>query len=227
MKLSTFSLDRFEGPLDLLIYLIGKEEIDVREISLTEVTKQFAEQGLDQIDEKAETLFLAASLLLIKSRSLIPNQSEEQTQEMGNRTLLIERLIEYCRFKEAAKELTERERSQLRFFPRNAPDVVLRKDSGLDEVSLEGLSQKLRDVLARFESQSATLEDDTWQIAPKITWLKTVLASKKELQFEQLFTDSCCKEEVIVIFLALLEIMKEGEAHIEKNEGKLLIYGRN
>lgn len=227
MKLSTFSLDLFEGPLDLLIYLIQKEEIDVKAISLKEVTKQFTEQGLDQIDEKAETLALAASLLLLKSRSLIPNYNEEQNEAVDNRTLLIEQLIEYCRFKEAAKELSKRERSQLRFFPRNAPDVVQLKESGLDEVSLDGLSQKLRDVLNRFDSQRAILEDDTWHVAPKITWLNKLLESEKKIEFEQLFTDSSCKLEVIVIFLALLEIMKDGKAHIEKNEGDVLIYARN
>ncbi len=227
MKLSTFSLDRFEGPLDLLIYLIQKEEIDVCDIALTEVTKQFAEQGLDHIDEKAETLALAASLLLIKSKSLLPNHDELPAQDVDQRTRLIEQLIEYCRFKEAAKELTERERSQLRFFPRNAPDVATQKESGLDELSLEALSDKLRDVLKKVTSQKGTLEDDTWHVAPKILWLKTLLQSKPHFQFEHLFEDASCKQEVIVIFLALLEVMKEGGAHLEKEEGKILIYGRN
>ena len=227
MKLSTFSLDQFEGPLDLLIYLIQKEEIDVRDISLKEVIKQFAEQGLNQIDEKAETLAYAASLLLIKSRSLLPNYNNDQEEQLDNRSLLIEQLIEYCRIKEAAKELTEKERAQLRFFHRNAPSVSPRQEHGLNELSLEGLSKKLEEVLSRCNTNSGTLKDDTWHVAPKIEWLKQELKSKKEFEFEHLFENASCKLEVIVIFLALLEVIKEGEAHIEKIEGRVLIYARN
>lgn len=228
MELPTFSLDQFEGPLDLLIYLIQKEEIDVCKIPLRQVTAQFAAKGLDQIDVKADTLALAASLLLIKSRRLIPNEmSEEEEEEMSARMEMIQQLIEYCRFKEAAKSLGEREASQSIYFPRNAPDVPKELELGLDGVTLEDLTTSLKGVMARYEKNRGKLQDDSWHVDTKILWLRHLIEQREQLSFEALFEEASCQEEVIVTFLALLELMKEGIIRVEKEEGQITIHARN
>lgn len=229
MELPTFSLNQFEGPLDLLIYLIQKEEIDICKIALREMTAQFIEQGLDNIDIKADTLALAASLLLMKSRRLIPHKldEEEEEEEVSTRMEMIQQLIEYCRFKDAAKSLTERETSQSLFFPRHAQDVPKPSECGLDAITLDDLTTRLKDVMSKYERTCGKLEDDSWHVASKIIWLKLAIKEKQRIDFEALFENACCQEEVIVTFLALLELMKEGCIQVLKEEGRITIYARN
>ncbi|MCH9609221.1 MAG: Segregation and condensation protein A [Chlamydiales bacterium] len=223
METLSFSLSQFKGPLDLLIYLIQKEEIDVLEIPIHELTIQFVEKELEQIDLRADTLSLAASLLLMKSRKLLPEESGEAEDEVNDRMEMIEQLIEYCRLKEAAKSLSQREESQSRLFPRNPPDHPKVVGSGLEDVTLEHLASQLSGIMEKVAKREGTLEDDAWHVSPKIEWLCKRIEREKEIDFETLFYELSCRSEIIVTFLALLELMKGGKIHICKEEGNLCL----
>ncbi len=225
MDLPSFSLDQFEGPLDLLIYLIQKQEVNVCDLALKKVAQQFPQE--DGIDVCAEVLALAATLLLMKSQKLIPGEEIEMDEAISDRMEMLQQLIEYSRLKEAAKSLSIREEGQKVFFPRQAPPMETSRSLGLEEVSLDDLTARLQEVMARAAKQKKMVEDDQWHVAPKIEWLRELIASGELIAFEEIFSEKRCREELTVIFLALLELMKEGAIQVSKQEDQVVIHGRN
>ncbi|MCC5831637.1 MAG: segregation/condensation protein A [Chlamydiales bacterium] len=225
----TFSLENFEGSLELLLYLIQKDEMDVCSITLQELTKQLM-QTLDKsgVETGAELMGLAATLLLMKSQKLLPIQEGEGgAWEEDPRIEMIEKLIEYCRFRDAAATLLSREEEQKAYFPRSAPLYRRELNSGLDEVGLEDLKQVMLDLLKRSEKKIATILDEEWQVAPKISWLQQEIKEKKRISFSEIFSEGKCRGELIVSFLALLELMKLQELKIVKENNFMYITWAN
>jgi len=210
-------LDIFEGPLDLLLYLIKKDEIDVYEISIERITRQYMGYidtfKLLNINLAGEFIVMASNLMYIKSRLMLPKYvqpPDEETEEDDPRWDLIRQLIEYKKFKDAANFLQKREEEQWDYFaylpePPTEKEEVRPLDVGIFE-----LIQAFQGVLQRFEKGESFREivDDRWTVNDKIGMLLDSIPPGESIKFSKLFEDAATKAEVIVTFLALLELMK-------------------
>jgi segregation and condensation protein A len=210
-------LEVFEGPLDLLLYLIKQDEIDIYDISLERITRQYLEylQAFKElnIELAGEFIVMAANLIYLKSRSLLPvdqQPPEEDAEEDDPRWDLIRQLIEYKKFKEAAAQLHLRELKQERIFAReggsSSVDVPLR----LGEVGIFQLINAFQTVIKRMEAREDMQEifGERFSVSEKIdTILKRVTAGAP-IRFSDLFGSVVSRLEVAVTFLALLELIR-------------------
>jgi segregation and condensation protein A len=214
-----FSLDNFEGPLELLLYLIQKEELDVSAIALKKLTVQFMQaiENAPDVDVSSETLSLAASLLLMKSQKLLPQEDAALEMDEDPRMELIQSLIEYCQFKDAAKTLSLREEEQKGHFPRGTPLFKKELGTGLEAVEFDTLKILFTEMLKRSaQFPKKLIHEDEWQVSHKLSWLKDFLDQKKKVALSDLFQNATSRMELIVLFLALLEMMKLQQAFIVK-----------
>jgi segregation and condensation protein A len=220
-------LDIFEGPLDLLLYLIKKEELDIHEISLTKITGQYLKYietfRLLNIDLAAEFIVMAANLMYLKSRTLLPRAEQppdEEAEEDDPRWELIRQLIEYKKFKDAAGFLSLREIEQSdRFaFTPEKPELP-EEPSTLAEISIFDLIRAFQNVLKRFEESHdlGDIVDDRYTVADKIEMLLTRFVPGQSARFDLLFEHAITKAEVIVTFLAVLELMKMNQFVVRQN----------
>lgn len=211
-------LDIFEGPLDLLLYLIRKNEVDIYDIPIAIITDQYLEY-LDlmkvlNLDVAGEFLVIASTLTAIKSKMLLP-PSEDAEEEEGEdpRAELIEHLLEYQKYKEAAHQLKCRELLEKDIFIRVQQEEQLAeigKDSVVIEVSLFDLVDALKKVMERKDLSGHFMEVTVEKISVKDKMVE-ILQSLKESQqliFQSLFDKLSTKYEIIVAFLAILELMK-------------------
>jgi segregation and condensation protein A len=208
-------LPTFEGPLDLLLHLIEREELDVTEVSLLAVTEQYLTQLRSQerinISALAEFIAIGARLLLLKSRALLPRDDEgDEDEEEGSELAdLVAALREYRRFKEAASYLGERDRGHASYRREAVPPKVP-LPSGLDDVTLGSLTDVIRDVLARLpeEEEATALEREPVRLADRIGSLVDVLERERRTPFRALIERAQTRTEVIVDFMAVLELIK-------------------
>lgn len=224
-KTPSFSLENFEGPLELLLYLIQKEEIDVCAVTMGALTKQLITSLEEsEVEISAELMGLAATLLLLKSQKLLPfEELSGEESECDPRIEMIEKLIEYCRFRDAATSLLNREEEQRAFFPRAALPFQRELGPGLDEIDLSDLKTALLDVIKRAEKKRRLIPDEEWHVAPKIDWLQNLLTEHRKILFTEIFTETKCKGELIVSFLALLELLKLQKLQVAKENNLLYI----
>jgi segregation and condensation protein A len=212
-------LEVFEGPLDLLLYLIKRDEIDIHDINIGHITKQYLDfmdlfKMLD-LDVAGEFVVMAANLIYIKSRSLLPvnvQPPDEETDEEDPRWELVRQLIEYKKFKEAAAHLHGREVAREGMYPRLAPspeDVAGERPLG--EVSVFDLINAFNKILKRIEGRKEDLREifeENFTVADKIDLILKMAASGVALKFTELFTDAASRSEVVITFLALLELIR-------------------
>lgn len=212
-------LDIFEGPLDLLLYLISKDEIDIYDVSIERITKHYLKYmesfNLLNIDLASEFIVMAAKLMYIKSRTLLPRSEqppEEDAEEDDPRWELIRQLIEYKKFKDAAGTLAEKARRQEDLFAHTPekPEVVDPESAPLAEISIFDLIRAFQGVLKRFEEAHdfGDIIDDRFTVSDKMDLLLTTLSPGQSMNFKSLFASASTKTEVIVTFLAVLELMK-------------------
>src|ERR1700722_14284922 len=205
----SFSLSNFEGPLELLLYLIQKEEIDLFDIPLKELTNQFFKEleGIKNVDTGGDFLWNSSRLLLLKSRRLLPQEEAFKEQESDFRIEILQKLIEYAKLKEVAKALITREEQEGIHFSRS-PVLSQKKHSiGLEEVKIEELASLLSDLIKRVEKRQKTIDiRQEWEVMPKIEWFEEHLPARKRIPFDEIFSIEKCREELIVFFLALLEL---------------------
>ena len=211
-------LDIFEGPLDLLLYLIKKDEVDIHNISITRITAQYLEYidtfRLLNIDLAAEFVLMAANLMYLKSRTLLPRADqppEEDAEEDDPRWELIRQLIEYKKFKDAAGFLSLKEVEQEGAFAFTPEKPELPEEPvSLAEVSIFDLIRAFQNVLKRFEESHdlGDIVDDRYTVADKIEMLLYRFVPGQAARFDSLFETATTKAEVIVTFLAVLELMK-------------------
>jgi segregation and condensation protein A len=211
-------LDIFEGPLDLLLYLIKRDEIDIYDISLERITKQYLEylQAFKElnIDIAGEFVVMAANLIYWKSRSLLPvdqQPPEEDVDEDDPRWELIRQLIEYKKFKEAAEQLQLRQLEQERIFPRSGEATTLAAAPlRLGEVGIFQLINAFQTVLKRVEARENLTEifGENFTVSDKIDQILQRVASGKSVRFSQLFASTSSRVEIVVTFLALLELIR-------------------
>jgi segregation and condensation protein A len=216
-----FALDNFEGSLDFLLHLIQKSEIDIYEIPLHKITEQYlvrlGELISPAVDSGAEFIGTAASLLLLKSKMLLPKQEQSETaevEEIDPRFEIIHQLIEYCRFKEAAKEFSEREQKQNAFFPRGIECVDIKKNLGIEHLSMQDLASLFQQVMSKAVSHQGLIHEEVWLVADKIQLLRQSFKETQKIRFDAFFSPERSREELIVTFLAILELMKLGELRV-------------
>jgi segregation and condensation protein A len=224
-KLLPVKLPVFEGPLDLLLHLIERNELDISAVSLVLVVEQYM-QYLDlmraemKLEAAAEFLVVAGRLLLIKSRSLLPHtESPADAEEEDPAEELVRQLEDYRRFKQIAEELRALKDVRGQTYVRSAgsPDEVpaVVKLVGLD---IEGLVESFRQALERAREQQPLGTPP--ELIPRITQADRIaaidegLAAARTLSFERLLQDCRCVEDVIVTFLAVLELLKQARIRV-------------
>jgi segregation and condensation protein A len=226
-------LEIFEGPLDLLLHLIKKNEVSITDIPIAAITEQYLStldlmQSLS-LDVAGEFLVMAATLIHIKSRMLLPAGDEEaQDDEEGGdpREELVRRLLEYQRFKDAAAQLEQREILTRDVFVRAGAPPEETPTPTFREASVFELLSALRRVLDRLPQNDAhEVMLDKITVREKMTLLLDTLRSGEEVLFERLFSDMKTRMEVIVTFLAMLELVKVRAIRIVQEElgGPILI----
>ncbi|MEP6698786.1 MAG: segregation/condensation protein A [Verrucomicrobiota bacterium] len=211
-------LEIFEGPLDLLLYLIKRDEIDIYDISLERITSQYLEylQAFKElnIDIAGEFIVMAATLIYLKSRSLLPvdqQPPEEDAAEDDPRWDLIRQLIEYKKFKEAAAQLHARALEQERIFARagTAPAVAA-PPLALGEVGIFQLINAFQAVLKRIAAREDLQEifGEHFTVSDKIDSILQSVARGGSMKFSDLFAGIASRVEIVVTFLALLELIR-------------------
>ena len=220
----------FEGPLDLLLYLVKKEEVDIYEVNLTKIATQFIEyvelmRELD-LDIAGEFLVMASTLMYIKSRELLPvdkqAQVEEEDDEEDPRWELIRQLVEYKKFKDAAARLQELETVQDNIFRRvpGRPEFATDIPAAQFELSIFDLVNAVSNILKRFNQREKTRDvfEDKWTVSEKIEYLMELIKSRPILKFSELFADATSRTEVVVTFLAMLELIRLKQFRIRQAE---------
>jgi segregation and condensation protein A len=210
----------FEGPLDLLLYLIRKEEVDIYEVNLTKLATEFIRyidvMRLLDLEIAGEFLVMASTLMHIKSRELLPKDQqvetgdEEETEDP--RWELIRQLVEYKKFKDAAAQLQAREIEQENTFPRLPikPDFSAPETTPKPEASLFDLINAVSAILKRVGQRDDMREifEDKWSVSEKIEVLVKLVAEKTAVKFSDLFSGATNRSEVVCTFLALLELIR-------------------
>jgi segregation and condensation protein A len=209
----------FEGPLDLLLYLIKKEEVDIYEVNLTRLATQFIEyietMRMLDLEVAGEFLVMAATLMYIKSRELLPvdQQAQVEGEDEGEdpRWELIRQLVEYKKFKDAAAQLQVLEARQEDVFPRTPGKLEFESEPPVGpEASIFDLVNAVNTVLKRFgqRTDQRDIFEDKWTVSEKIELLMRVLSERLSVRFSELFEGVTSRSEVVVTFLALLELIR-------------------
>jgi len=211
-------LAQFEGPLDLLLHLIRRDKINIYDIPISHITREYLAQieilKELELDLAGEFFVMAATLMRIKAQMLLPRRAEDELEE-DPREELVRNLIEYRKFKEAAQQLAEKEDIRRRLFTR--PPVKPPKELPSDadqgmEVSVFDLVDAFKKVMEDLKKQiTYRIEREEYTIEDKLTLIRSMLTERSELLFTELFAGTCKRLEVIVTFLAMLEMIKSGQ----------------
>lgn len=207
-------LEAFEGPLDLLLYLIRRQNMDILDIDVSEITRQYMEYinavEAMRFELAAEYLVMAATLAEIKSRMLLPRQESEEEDEVDPRAELIRRLQQYERFKKAAEDLDAVPRMERDTFGSSAALPKLPGSQVHPDVDLKDMLLALRDVLHRADLfTSHHVEREKLSTRERMSHILSCLSDERFITFESLFTVEEGRLGVVVTFLATLELVKE------------------
>jgi len=216
-------LEAFEGPLDLLLYLIRRQNLDILDIPIAEITRQYL-QYIDlmqelQLELAGEYLLMAATLAEIKSRMLLPRPQSALDEEADPRAELVRRLQEYERFKRAAIEIDELPRVERDVFQASAEIVERRVMKSLPEVTLQEMLVSLKDVLARAEMFAHHhIQRERLSVRERMSDVLNTLRTQAFVEFVQLFRVEEGRMGVTVTFVAILELLREGLVEIVQAE---------
>ncbi len=211
-------LEIFEGPLDLLLYLIKRDELDIYDVSIERITRQYLEylEAFKElnIDLAGEFIVMAANLLYIKSRSLLPADQQppdEEAEEDDPRWELIRQLIEYKKFKDAAAQLHDRALEQENLFARGgSSDLPMGRPLLLGEVGIFQLINAFQNVIKRIDARAELQEifGENYTVSDKIETILTRISEGASVRFSELFAEMASRIEIVVTFLALLELIR-------------------
>ncbi len=226
------NLEVFEGPLDLLLYLIRREEVDIYNIPINHITTQYMEylhvmQMLD-LDIAGEFLVMASTLMMIKSRMLLPVHSRSTEEDVDEdwvdpRLDLVRQLIEYKKFKDVALDLQIRESLQLEAFTFGGDGPVFDKEpldgaQALGDIGLFDLLTAFQDVLARApDDLLGHIEPIRWSVPDKMEYIQSLTSRNQHVRFSRLFNPESHRNEIIVTFLALLELLRLRQIILHQN----------
>ena len=221
-------LEVFEGPLDLLLLLIKKDDLDIHNIPLAHITHEYLEylQMMKDLnlDLAGEFLVMASSLMAIKAKSLLPKNSAVKEEEPDPQSDLVAKLLEYQKFKAASEYLEGRSDDFKNVFYRGTPHF---EDSEKTlSVGLFDLLSALKDILARGESETREILGEEFPIEEKIAKISKMLEERTAFSWEDIFTDEKKRRGILSCFLALLELIRLQKAFIRQdlNFGKILIF---
>ncbi len=237
-------LEVFEGPLDLLLHLIDKNKVDIYDIPIVEITNQYMEyiRSMQEADLNvmSEFLLMAATLLDIKCRMLLPKEVNEDGEEEDPRQELVEQLLQYKMYKYMAYELRDRQMEAEFVLYRNAPipqeieDYVEPVDLGvlLDGLTLSKLHKVFKEVMKRQEnkidpvrSKFGKIEKEEVPLQLRLSYVQDYARKYHRFSFRQLLLEQKSKTHVVVTFLAILELMKDGTIHVTQDDtcGEIMI----
>lgn len=222
-------LEVFEGPLDLLLYLIRKDDLDVQNIPISQITREYL-QYLDLMKElnlevAGDFLVMASTLMQIKARSLLPSQEEASAEEGPDpRSELVAKLVEYQKFKEAAKFLDNRAGEFADIFYRGAPSFQER-DKSLN-IRIFDLLGALREILDRAEDAGGVVTGEEFPIEAKIEKILSMLDAKPYVTLREIFEGERRRRAILTCFMALLELIKTQRVFARQDEAfaEILIY---
>ena len=211
-------LEVFEGPLDLLLYLIKREEVDIYNIPIERITTQYMEylnlMRMLDLNIAGEFIVMAATLMMIKSRMLLPVEEREEIEDEEDdpRWDLVRQLVEYKKFKDAATVLQERELRQENCFALGHDGVILEPEEPgtvLHDVSLFDLISSFKDVLAKARTEDIVeIFADQWTVPDKIDAILEQVGQGRKIAFCSLFDPAASRNEIVCTFLALLELIR-------------------
>jgi len=227
-------LEQFTGPMDLLLHLIKKEEIDIYDIPIAEITQQYLEyvemmQMLD-LDVASGFIVMAATLMKIKSRMLLPRPAEQEREEEDPRRELAQRLMEYRMYQDVAASLRQRERVRLMEYARGQVPEFQDLPGELEPVSLFSLLEAFRRSLKRMERASISIESEEAKVEDKMEEIILLLANSSKITLSELIESSRSRIELITCFLAILELVRLGRVIALQKEsfGPIFIFrGKN
>lgn len=236
-------LQVFEGPLDLLLHLIDKNKVDIYDIPIVEITNQYMEyiraMEKEDLNIMSEFLLMAATLLDIKCKMLLPVEVNEEGEETDPRQELVEKLLEYKMYKYMAYELKDREieggktMCKSATIPKEVMDYVepVDLDLLLSDVTLQRLNQVFKDVMKRrvdkidpVRSKFGKLEKEEVTLDEKLLYVMQYAKENQSFSFRQLLKRQSSKTQIVVTFLAVLQLMKEGTIFIEQKQAFEDIY---
>lgn len=232
----TFQLKDFDGPLDLLLHLITKAQVDIKDIFVSEITDQYiaSVRGASDLDmdDATDFLVMAATLLEIKSRAMLPRPPALEEDEEDPEQALIRRLEEYKRFRETAAAMQQFEQAAQELFTKLPEEYPLPpQETELTGLTLQGLTEAFLRIWAR--KPAAVDQQESNHYAPRDIrrdehtvqeCMLTLLHGVRRLgrmRFDEAFSAAPTREEVVTLFLALLELLKLGEMHLEQES----VYG--
>ena len=216
--------EAFEGPLDLLLYLIRRQNLDILEIDVSDITEQYMQyvELMDamQFELAAEYLLMAAMLAEIKSRMLLPRSKVDEDEEEDPRANLIRRLQEYERFKQAAEDMEVLPRLERDTWVASAEPPDLKKDRPLPDIEMKELMLALGEVLRRADMyESHQIQRESLSTRERMSDVLETLRSKNFVPFVSLFKVEEGRLGVVVTFLAIMELIKESLVEIVQTEG--------
>jgi len=225
-------LEIFEGPLDLLLYLIRKNDLDIYNIPISQITAEYLEY-LDlmkelNLDFASEFLVMAATLMQIKSRMLLPSENTvEDEEEIDPRAELVARLLEYEKYKEAGKILSQKELNEQGVFYRFNP--VLNENDFVIDATLFDLIESFRKVFNELPKEVKEIVYEEIPIEQKIREILDLLEGRKYINFTEILKKETTRMGLIVVFLAMLELirLKQIVARQSKLFGEIRIYRVN
>ena len=231
----TVKLQVFEGPLDLLLYLLDKNKVNIYDIPIVEITAQYmeyiAEMKRQDLDVLIEFLVMAATLIDIKSKMLLPRDPDDEEEETDPRAELVQQLLEYKMYKCMAYELKDRQvdAQRVMFKKPTIPEEVLEYQEPLNveelvsDITLAKLNEifksimrKQQDKIDPLRSKFGKIEKEEVSLEEKTEYLENYATTHKHFSFRSLLEAQSSKVEVIVTFLAILELMKTGKILISQ-----------
>lgn len=239
----SFTLESFEGPLDLLLHLIEKNKMDIYDIRISTITDQYmayiSQMGKDA-DTMSEFLIMASTLLDIKARMLLPKQQDENGEEEDPRAELVQQLLEYKLYKYMSYELKDKEINASKFMyrdshiPREVQEytIPIDLDKFLDGVDLSRLKAVFDDVMRRSREKQndeairyGKIKREVISMPEKLTYIRNYTRRHKHFSFRKLIEEQMTRENIIVTFLAVLELIKNGQLiAVQEGENDIQMY---
>lgn len=227
----------FEGPLDLLLHLIDKNKVNIYDIPIVEITEQYLDyiRQMQQQDLNimSEFMVMAATLIDIKCRMLLPKEVNEEGEEEDPRAELVQQLLEYKMYKYMSYELRDRMNEAAKTFYKKGtiPKEVLEYEQPvdteglLDDLTLNKLHEIYKSIMRRQEdkidpirSKFGKIEKEEVSLPEKLDYVENYARSHKRFSFRNLLEDQCSKTQIVVTFLAILELMKSGVIRIHQEQ---------
>lgn len=231
----TIKLQVFEGPLDLLLHLLEKNKVNIYDIPIVEITNQYmeyiAEMKRQDLNVVSEFLVMAATLIDIKSRMLLPTVKTEEEEEEDPRAELVQQLLEYKMYKCMAYELRDRQMDAERVLfkePTIPPEVAdyevpIDIEELVSDITLSKLNEIFKSIMKKqvdkidpVRSKFGKIEKEEVSLSDKMAYLETYCISHSQFSFRSLLEAQASKMEIIVTFLAVLEMMKLGKIYISQ-----------